>query len=328
MSRPEGTAIVGVDGGGTTTEAVAVTADGRVLGRGEGGPSNYQVVGEEAAVAELVCAVRRALGDDGPGSRRVEGIFAGVAGVNHPRDAVRIERGLARAFPEAAIWVENDAVAALGGAVGTGAGIVIIAGTGSIATGRNAAGERCRAGGWGPLLGDEGSAYDISRRALVAVARAADGRGPETSLGGIMLCHLRLASPEDLYERMYIDAMPRHEIAALYPLVAQAASEGDAVAAALLDRAVEELAAAVIAVARRLDLLRETFPLAPAGGVFRRSEGMAGRVARAVARRAPGARLIRPRARPVFGAAALALKALGRDPERLLQRVESSTDRA
>src|SRR5439155_26556427 len=133
--------------------------------------------------------------------------------------------------------VVNDALVALVAGAGAGAGVVIVAGTGSIAYGHDGSGHAARAGGWGYLLGDEGSGFWIGRRALAAVVRQADGRGPVTQLTGLILDRMGITRPGDLIHETYYRDLKRQAIAALAPLVQQAHAAGDAVADHILQRA-------------------------------------------------------------------------------------------
>jgi N-acetylglucosamine kinase-like BadF-type ATPase len=164
--------------------------------------------------------------------------------------------------------VVNDALVALVAGAGDDPGVVVVAGTGSIAYGRNAAGQAARAGGWGYLLGDEGGGFWIGRSALSAVVRQSDGRGPATLLTAMVLDHMRLASPTELIHEIYYRDVQRHAIAGLAGVVQRAADAGDAVAAQILKRAGNELAAAAASVITRLGMRGEAFPTVLAGGVF------------------------------------------------------------
>jgi len=146
---------------------------------------------------------------------------------------------------------------------------VIISGTGSIAYGRNAAGEAARSGGWGHVLGDEGSGYWIGRAALRAVLRAADHRAPETLLTSMLLEHFNVTHPQALLHEVYHHNAKPAAIGALAGCVQRAFTEGDQAAAAILRGAANELEGAALSVARRLTLLQESFPFILSGGIFR-----------------------------------------------------------
>ena len=143
-----------------------------------------------------------------------------------------------------------------------------MSGTGSIAYGRNARGEAARAGGWGYVLGDEGSGYWIGRLALRAVVRHADGRGRETSLTPRVLEHFGLTRAAELIHRIYHETLAPSAIGALARYVQHAREDGDFIAARILDQAAEELVTAAAAVMKRLEMDRESFSFVLAGGMF------------------------------------------------------------
>jgi N-acetylglucosamine kinase-like BadF-type ATPase len=191
----------------------------------------------------------------------------GLAGAGRLQEQGLIEdwargRGLA-----SALEVTTDVALLLGAGTPEGWGLAVVAGTGSIAHGLTPDGRTARAGGWGHLLGDEGSAYWLAVAGLRAVAAAADGDGPQTCLTPRLLGALGLTEPQDLIPTVYADGYDRAALAALAPLVLSAAAE-DAVAAEIVDGATRALAGAAAAVARRLGWVGAAVPLALGGGVF------------------------------------------------------------
>jgi N-acetylglucosamine kinase-like BadF-type ATPase len=171
---------------------------------------------------------------------------------------------------KAPVLVVNDALAALvAGAGDEGPGIVLIAGTGSICYGRNEAGQAARAGGWGYLLGDEGSGWWIGRQALSAVMRAGDGRGPATLLTARVLAHFAFEQVSELVHEVYYRDTRRRAVAGLSAVVQGAADDGDVVARQLLSDAADELVLAVRSVATRLEMRGLQFPLVLSGSLFR-----------------------------------------------------------
>lgn len=299
--------VLGVDGGGSKTVCVLLDAQVRELARGEGGPSNHYTVGFDEARAALRAAVTGAIEVSGVDAGAISAICLGMSGVDRPEDE-RIFLQMAREVIAAPrIRITNDAVVALVGAVGRPYGVAIISGTGSIAYGINGRGQARRAGGWGHLLGDEGSGYDIGRRALQAALRAHDDRGRPTRLLSALLGHLGLERPEDLMTLVYLQGFQGHQIAALAPLVEQAANEGDDVAHGILGSAAGELALAARAVIEGLRMQDEEFDVALVGGVFRTGGYLMHEVRGLVQAAAPRARVILPRHEPAVGAALLAL---------------------
>jgi len=316
--------VIGVDGGGTKTEcAIARANDGALLARVVAGGANFQRLGTDETrrlLAEVVSrALHAALAQAGEGLE-VSGLCLAFAGASRPEDlqalhAIARELATSLSMPEVT-WqlpttgavVVPDAVAALVGGAGRKVGVVVISGTGSIAFGMNAAGEQRRAGGWGHVLGDEGSGYAMGRTALLAVCRAADGRGPQTALTGHLQSHLDLTGPQQLVPLVYAQWGERRvaEIAALAPLVGRAAEEGDVVAITILDEAADELAIAAMAVIPGLALDQASFGVVTAGGAWNVSPRLASRFSEAVCAIAPLAQIGPPREQPVFGAVLLA----------------------
>ncbi|MHB9301873.1 BadF/BadG/BcrA/BcrD ATPase family protein [Thermofilum pendens] len=195
----------------------------------------------------------------------------GLAGMDTERDfRVFGERGAPRVAARR-VYVRHDAEVALVGATLGEPGVIVIAGTGSVAGARNRRGDYARCGGWGYLLGDEGSAYWIAREALRAVLWAFDGRGPPTELTGAVLGALGLSSPEDLVPKVYAEGVGVRELARLAPLVTEAARRGDAVARRIVEEAAYHLALHVVTLVRRLGM-EEPVKVALVGGVFRAGE--------------------------------------------------------
>jgi N-acetylglucosamine kinase len=312
--------VVGIDGGGTKTVCVVASLDGAELSRATGGPTNYQTIGTAATAAvlgETIAAAARATGGD----LEVRALCLAMAGVDRPDDRCAIQEvatgliaqdagGCRWALSLEQVVIENDAVAALAGGTGRKRGAVAVAGTGSIAFGMNARGERRRAGGWGYLLGDEGSGYAIGLAGLRAVCRADDGRASQTVLTDLVIQEHQLSSPADLISRAY-GRWDVPQIAAIAPLVFRAAAGDDAVAQAIVEAAAGELAIAAGAVIQGLGMGHEQFEVVTTGGVWQGSALLRERFAAGVAAAAPCAAVVAPRAEPVQGAVLLAREAIG-----------------
>ena len=266
----------GVDAGATKTLAVVVDAEGRERGRAAAGGANPAAVGIERAHVQVRAAVKGALQAAGAEGALAAAWF-GLAGFDRPEDR---EAWLPRLTPLAgALRLTNDGELALTG-LESAVGVGVICGTGSIAFGRDAHGNGTRAGGWGHIVGDEGSGWELGRRALQAAARAHDGRGPATSLLPAIIAWWDLSAPEQLIGRVYPD-VDKALIAGLAPLVLAAAREGDAVARGIVEDATEEIALLTLAVAERLEL-PEALPLALAGGLVANEEGFREEVLRRI----------------------------------------------
>lgn len=298
---------LGVDGGGTHARAAIADAAGKLLGEGHAEAANLVRVGLQTAVANIRQAVEAACTEAGIPLEQITAACFGLAGVGNAKHHQTMLAALRQAFPFEKLALETDARIALAGATDLQPGVVIIAGTGSIACGINAAGAFARAGGWGPAMGDEGSGYYIGRRALQAVVMAYDGRATATSLTNAVCEYFKIAAPPDLPPVIYERPLRvMHEIAQLSKIVVAHAQAGDEVARAILYDAAVELARAVNAVSKKLGLQSARFRLAYVGGVFEAGELILAPLQRLVLNCAPAAELAPPLMPPVCGALKLA----------------------
>jgi N-acetylglucosamine kinase len=262
--------VLGIDGGGTKTHAAIVDENGRLCGTGIAVPSNYDDVGKTIAQANISSAVETARRQAGLAEHQFDAVFMGMAGVVSPTDRAVIHE-IAIALDLANIdrlGVDHDCRIALAGALSKRPGIVQIAGTGSATYGRNAAGEYWRSGGWGGLLGDEGSSYWLGLQAMKAAVRNYDGRSNQTALIEPLMSHLQLAHMNDIIHRVHQSGLSKLNIAALAPLVIDAAHAGDKIANQILDRGIQHLASCVEAVASHLGFVDTALELAVVGGLF------------------------------------------------------------
>lgn len=258
---------LGIDAGGTSTQAVLVAEDGTVLGRGRGGAGNHNTIGIERARDSVVTAVRAAL----KGTNEIPTAVAfGSAGLEAPGDLSTAMQLLPDELRGCAIVFDTDALMALEGALGGHAGIVIAVGTGAIAFGRDLHGQRAFASGWGWRIGDEGSAYWIGVRALNAVSKALDGRGPRTMLVELIQDRLQASGAQSVVGWTYHSDRDPSDIAGLASLVDAAAVQGDEVALRILSDATAELLGSVEAVFRRMEnTWGLPVPVSYNGGVFK-----------------------------------------------------------
>lgn len=307
------TFFLGVDGGASKTAALVTDEQGKLLGDGTAGPSNHLRVGIETAARNIERAVNKALVAADVASREIIWAYCGIAGADHPAHRQEVVDSLNVFFPRGNFTVDNDARIALTGAIGFGPGVVVIAGTGSVAFGRNDAGAEARAGGWGPTIGDEGSAYGIARSAMAAIMRAYDGRGPATRLMELLRDEYKMA-PEELPRFVYATTTHADDIARFTKVVIQAAQAGDEVASRLLQHAGGELAASIVAVARRVDLTGRAFPVSYVGGAFNAGDLLLSPMREALRRDVPTATIAPPMRTPVEGAAMMALRAAQSPP--------------
>ena len=260
--------FLGVDGGQSSTKAVIGDETGRVLGSGSGGPCNHAAAGEgrarmERGVRDSLAAACGGAGLDAA-TISFEAACFGMSGGPDDKHAI-----LASILRTKRLIVTTDAVIALAGATSAGQGIVVIAGTGSIAFGRNAEGRVARAGGWGYVFGDGGAGFDTVRQALRAALRMEEGWGPPTSLRAALLGATGARDANDMLHQFYGDEWKRERVASLAPLVDAAAMEGDGVAAEIVTRAAQELATLAAAVRGQLWKPGAAIEVAYIGGVFR-----------------------------------------------------------
>jgi N-acetylglucosamine kinase-like BadF-type ATPase len=300
--------VLAVDGGQSSTACVLGTADGEILAVGHGGPANHvhQPGGPERLRRAIEGSVREAREAAGNPTHFAAVYLALTGGVPQGEEIAR------RLLDADAVQAEGDPPAALASGTFGGPGIGLIAGTGAVALAENARGERTDRGGWGYLVGDEGSGYWIGIRAVQAAARALDGRGPATVLTDRVLYFYGETSLRAVASRIYGFELERPEIAALAPVVLDVAAGGDAVATRIVREAADELVLLLEAVAAAAAFTEERERvIVAAGGVLRPGNLLWDELAERIERRLPGFRLVAPRFPPVIGAYILALRLAG-----------------
>jgi N-acetylmuramic acid 6-phosphate etherase len=258
--------ILGIDGGGSSTRAAIADSSGKVLGIGQAGPSNYQSIGFAAATQALRQAIEAARAD----AQIEPGVFFdaacfGLAGAGRPEDQLRFtawaaESGIAK------VRCVSDAEIILAAGAPEQWGVALISGTGSLCWARSPDGSSVRVGGWGYLLGDEGSGYDLALRALRMAAQTADGRAAAHSLLAAVLEYWQLDQPAQLIRQVYRAEQTRASIAEIGKLVLDLAEAGDAHAAELVQHAGADLAHMLTVAVRKLGL--DAPPVALAGGLL------------------------------------------------------------
>eukprot|EP01133_Synstelium_polycarpum_P014256 gene14256-16826_t len=289
---------VGLDGGGTKTLTVVVDALGNELGRCQTAGSNYHSVGEEAAREAICLGIRNAVAVASGDLSQVAHVCLGISGVDRPEDAALIGKWIDDLVPNTPYDIYNDAVVALtSGTLGVLFGCVVISGTGCIAFGIDHQGKTTRSAGWGPLLGDDGSGYQIGFDILKNVVKAKDETGPKTALTAAVLKQLEIKTEDELISWAYD---PKNQgwqkFAQLAPLATECALQGDAVAIAVIDDACTALTSFISSVFKKLSFdTLDSVPLVLAGGNIERvcliSDKLKEKLAVAV-----------PNAKPVFPA--------------------------
>jgi N-acetylmuramic acid 6-phosphate etherase len=276
--------VLGIDGGGTRTIALlGHVADGvvKTIGRGEAGPSNMKAVGPAAAFAEIARAVDQAFADANRTRGPVASACLGLAGAGRPDDQAAVRDWAARVRLSESVEVVGD-VALPVAMLPSRWGIAVVAGTGSCVWAKTADGRVARAGGWGALLGDEGSGYAIVMDALRNVCRVADGRQPSGSLSDRLLRSMGLIDATQLISAVHGGAWDRTRLAGLAREVIQAADEGDPVAEEIVGCQAGELAGCVAAVFKALGL-RNGVPVALTGGLMTKAATYRARFVRRLA---------------------------------------------
>jgi N-acetylglucosamine kinase-like BadF-type ATPase len=312
--------VLGFDGGGTKTDCVLMDESGAILARSQAGPSNPLRVGFGAAITSIREAARQAIGLAGLSRETSAGaLCAGLAGAGPPESAEKIRALLAAEFPGSIVQVCTDIDLTLA-AAGDGPVIVLLAGTGSFAVGRNAAGETARAGGYGSQIGDEGSAYDIGRRAVLTTMHENDRTGVDALLGQRLLRELGCADWSEVKARAQAasdEVFPRlFSVVAMVADWIETSSETSADTAArncargILRAAAFDLAALAENLADRLKLRGTRFAIAKTGGMMGRSKYLESQIDERLRNAFPQAEIGSLRVAPAEAAARLALRLL------------------
>jgi N-acetylglucosamine kinase-like BadF-type ATPase len=300
--------LAGIDGGGTHTRLALVQDDGTLLAYAEGGPCGFTDIGLDRARQALASLWEAAWRSAGAEPRPADALFLGMGSVLSEVDerttcALAADLGLARPWN---VRAGNDAWCALAGGLAGRPGILLIAGTGSACLGRNEFGTTWRAGGWGYLLDDVGSAYALGQAALIAATRDADGRGAPTALTALVRESLGLSDLTEIFRKLHHEGVSRADVAALAPRVVAHAEAGDAVAQHILDAGAEGLVEMVATVARRLRLRQPE--LALTGGLITHAARFRALFCERLAREVPNFTLADQGFAPVFGAVMRALE--------------------
>ena len=303
--------ILAIDGGGTRTRCRLIDGAGKTLGTGSGGPSNHLLVDRETVRRSLIDATAFALAGAGKQSEQITIVSAGLAGVDYDGAGAGEIKELLGEIGFEETLIEGDMVIAHAGALGGEPGVLALAGTGSSVLGVGQNGRRLKVGGWGPVFGDEGSAYRIGQAGLRAAARDFDGRGPTTALTPAIVEDLGLKDFGETIEAVYLGDMQPRQIALLSELVDRSARAGDKVALGILESAGRELAECAAAAIKRLGLSDRHVEVSFQGSVMTASEVVRENFSRALSAEFTGVRIMAPRFSPVVGAYLLGRAAIG-----------------
>ncbi len=310
---PEGaTAVVAADSGATLTRVCVADVEGKILGRRVSGPGNAFAIGWGSAANNLADGLTCALGDSGLSPAKIAATVVGSASVDVNGEGSRqILTAIRRVLPQGRARALGDMQIALEGALGGRAGGVIVSGTGSVAFGRDDNGTSVKVGGWGAVMGDEGSAQWIARKALAAAAHAVDGTGPRTQLVSLFTRHFRLRSFHAIIGPVYRDISPR-SLGSLAPLVVRAARGGDRVARSVLQKAGEALAEQGAAAIRKLP--HGATYVSYQGSVLDPGGTILNPLRRTLKRLEPEVKFVSPLLPPIGGSWLLALRMLDLNP--------------
>jgi N-acetylglucosamine kinase-like BadF-type ATPase len=313
--------VVGIDGGGTKTTAEVCTREGELLATAVGAPSNFQVIGVERASEALLCVLQECCARAGVSLRGVDTIVAGLSGAGREPDQKMMERALKRLARTKGLRlprtiIESDAMIALEGAFSGKPGIILIVGTGSIAFGKDERGVIFRAGGWGRILGDEGSGYWIGREALRMVARVLDGDPTETMLLPLLARRYGLTSQQEIIRKIYRE---NFDIASVAPLVIEAAQRNDTIALQIVRESARHVVFILGVLLRRMRrdgvLNSRNIPVAVVGSLGG-GENVYSGLLRARIRRLRGVTLRQAEYPPVRGASLMAISLIQRKSHR------------
>ncbi len=304
--------VIGIDGGGTKTNAVLCSLDGKILSETQGGPSNFQIIGLEQTAVLILDLIQNCCRTIGCNISEIGAVVAGLAGAGRTSDQKIIFDEILKTAAQKnlninKLIIESDARIALEGAFSGKPGIVVIAGTGSIVFGKNEKGKIFRAGGWGRIIGDEGSGYAIGREAIRAVVKCIDGYGKKTKLWNIFDYEFNLGNQEAIIEAVYRN---NFALASLAPMVINAVSQRDKIAKIILKQASDDLTNVIAVVVEKINKRRSKPPkrnLALIGSLFEDDNVYSKFIKHDIKRKIKGILLRSPESPPVVGAALMAI---------------------
>ena len=298
--------VIGIDGGGTKTLVKIANLEGKLIFCAEGGPANINSTERhtiQSTIADLIIEGLKAIGGDPPDCRM---LCMGTAGAGRPAEKVIFEN-IFRNLGFSDILITDDAHTALYGGIDSDEGVILISGTGSICYGRNKRGETRRAGGWGYIIGDEGSGYDIGLQAIKHTARSIDKRDGESLLSSMILKRLGISGMDELIGLIYRSGNGRSIIAELAPVVDEAYINGDIYAKGILDNSVSELFKCVKAVIDGMEFSRKQIYLAFSGSVLKKCRYISGRLKDVICSTYPEITVIDAKNDAAWGAVLMAL---------------------
>lgn len=300
--------VIGIDGGGTKTRLKIANINKELLADCQGGPSNIHSNSIQVVKENLRQVIDAGLRQAQIELDDLDCICIGAAGAAREKDKLVIQDIFNQLGVNCRLIITHDAITALYGALGKGKGIILISGTGSICYGRSSDGEFHRTGGWGHIIGDEGSGYDIGRRILIEVMKGYDGRQDKTVLTELVMDKLGLNSPEDLIHFVYSNDTGKREIAAVGGLLDEACSAGDLAALRIVQAAANELQNCIEAVVRKLRLENTPVDLVLQGSVLEKGQHVKEKLSDLIAHNYPLISIRTPMEDAAWGAVLMAIE--------------------
>jgi N-acetylglucosamine kinase-like BadF-type ATPase len=298
--------FIGMDGGGTKTVGVVADELGRVVSSYTVTGTNPNGVGWDRVKEELTVLFTQLM--EGIPTEEVAGCFAGMAGIDHPMSRMKMKEIIEQLLPGVPVEIDNDAINALYSGSTNGVGIALISGTGSICIAVNSSGEQMRVGGWGYLIGDEGSGYDFGRRTLTAVMMSHDGRDHAPLLVSKILAHFRCQHPSDLIPIIYEPGFEKKRIASVTPYLFEAFQEGEQAAKEIITDCLNDMTLMIKTALQKLLQTGETkVKVVLVGGVFQKQDELVTMMKSRIEEEGYSVEWAVPRVPPVAGAAAKAL---------------------
>jgi N-acetylglucosamine kinase-like BadF-type ATPase len=294
--------LIGIDGGGTKTDSAITDLSGNIIHQTTGKASNFLVVGIEEAVENIFALVEENLFKLEGDFADVKQIVIGVAGAGRKEDAQLLEKSFKDYADQQGIHfkgvkVVSDAHIALEGAFPDSAGCILIAGTGSILFGKDEKGAIHRVGGFGRLIGDEGSGYSIGRKALNAVSKESDGRGEETLISELLNAKMNSSSSTSIINKVYKEKL---DVASVAKIVIEAAEEGDPIAEDILDEEADELVLHIKSLMNKIQT--DNLNVAFSGSLIDNKNFYSDLLKQKIKSTLPNVKVVKPASTPVSGA--------------------------
>ncbi len=313
--------VIGIDGGSTSTKAVISNEASKILSTENGLPINFQIIGEELAAKRVIQLLKKSFSKRKINSYTIKSLVIGSTGAGRTSDQKRFYKAIILQAKKEKIKIENlqvisDAIIALEGAFGNSAGIIIIAGTGSIVFGRDVNGKFHRVGGWGRIIGDEGCGYFIGRLAINLISRSFDGRNSSTLLKNLAAKKFGFTSQTKIINKIYKN---HFELSKLAPIVIQASEKGDLESKKIIQLSINELLLMVETLVKMGDFSnfissrnKKPIPIACFGGLVEASNYFKNKLNRALINSKFKFKIIKGPLSPSIGALQIALKKINK----------------